>query len=66
MYTNSSPAAAPRPTETARRRGDRRRPARRRTRADDAIVAQWLLEQVPAGHRHSLLDASDVRDKVSA
>ena len=25
--------------------------AARRTRLDDAIVAQWLLEQLPSGHR---------------
>jgi hypothetical protein len=68
MYLDSSPSAARRSAETPRRRGDCRKPARqtataaerpqrdtataRRTRVDDAIVAQWLLEQVPAAHRH--------------
>ncbi len=67
MYTTSSPAAAPRSAETPRRRGDRRKPVRRRTRVDDAIVSQWLLEQVPADHRHALLDAAvDARNKLSA
>jgi hypothetical protein len=61
-----SPAAVRRSAETSRRRGDCRKPARqtatvaeraqattaRRTRIDDAIVSQWLLEQVPAAHRH--------------
>ncbi len=26
----------------------------RRNRLDDAIVAQWLLDQVPFDHRHAL------------
>jgi hypothetical protein len=26
--------------------------AARRSRLDDAIVAQWLLDQLPAEHRH--------------
>jgi hypothetical protein len=67
MYFDSSPAAARRSAETPRRRGDCRKPTRqtaaaaersrsdtataRRTRLDDAIVSQWLLEQVPADHR---------------
>ena len=33
--------------------------AARRTRLADAIVSQWLLEQVPADDRHVLLCASD-------
>jgi hypothetical protein len=63
----TSPAAARRSAETSSRRGDCRKPARqtataavraqattaRRTRIDDAIVSQWLLEQVPAAHRHA-------------
>jgi hypothetical protein len=69
MYLDSSPAAARRSAETPRRRGDCRQPTRqaaasversrpdtataRRTRLDDAIVSQWLLEQVPADHRKS-------------
>jgi hypothetical protein len=71
MHLDSSPAAARRSAETPRRRGDCRKPAlqtaapaerpqadtaiTRRTRFDDAIVSQWLLEQVPADHlRHRL------------
>jgi hypothetical protein len=69
MYLDSSPAAARRSAETPRRRGDCRKPTRqtaasversrpdtataRRTRLDDAIVSQWLREQVPADHRKS-------------
>jgi hypothetical protein len=30
----------------------RRSGAARRRRAADAVVARWLLEQVPADHRH--------------
>jgi hypothetical protein len=52
----AAPAERPRPdTATARR-----------TRLDDAIVSQWLLEQVPADRRHALLNASDLRHKLSA
>jgi hypothetical protein len=40
----AAPAERPRP-DTA---------AARRKRADDAIVAQWLLEQLPSDHRHAL------------
>ena len=70
MYLDSSPAATRRSPETPRRRGDcqadatarqthRRPPPRaRRTRLDDAIVAQWLLDQLPSDHRHSLAGAS--------
>lgn len=28
--------------------------AARRTRLADAIISQWLLEQVPSDHRHAL------------
>jgi hypothetical protein len=28
--------------------------AARRSRLDDAIVSQWLLDQVPPAHRHAL------------
>ena len=38
----SAPARRPRPDLTATRR----------SRLDDAIVSQWLLDQLPAGHRH--------------
>lgn len=66
MYLESSPAATRRSPETPRRRGDCQEPTRqtttaaaaRRTRLDDAIVAQWLLEQLPSDHRHSLAGAS--------
>ena len=70
MYLNSSTSTARRSAETPRRRGDCRQPTRqtaapaerlrpdtataRRTRLDDAIVSQWLLEQVPADHRRGL------------
>jgi len=57
MYIDSSPAAR-RPAETPRRRGAHRKPTRqtiaasaRRTRVDDAIVSQWLLDQLPSEHR---------------
>jgi hypothetical protein len=33
----------------------------RRTRVTDAIVSQWLLDQVPADHRRALRSASDLR-----
>jgi hypothetical protein len=35
--------------------------AARRTRLADAIVSQWLLEQIPSDHRHALRSASDLR-----
>jgi hypothetical protein len=38
--------------------------AARRTRLADAIVSQWLLEQVPSDHRHSLRSASAVRREL--
>ncbi len=53
MYIDSSPAAR-RPAETPRRRGAHRKLARqntaataRRIRIDEAIVSQWLLDQLP-------------------
>jgi len=63
MYLDSSPVR--RSSETPRRRGACGKPARRtaprpvsaatrRSRLDDAIVAQWLLDQVPSDHRHAL------------
>jgi hypothetical protein len=39
----AAPARRPRP-ETA---------AARRTRLDDAIVSQWLLDQLPSEYRHA-------------
>jgi hypothetical protein len=33
--------------------------AGRRIRLDAAIVSQWLLDQVPADHRHALRSASN-------
>jgi hypothetical protein len=38
--------------------------AARRTRLADAIVSQWLLEQLPSDHRHALRSASDVRREL--
>ncbi len=53
MYVESSPAAR-RPAETPRRRGAHRKLTRqtkaataRRSRIDEAIVSQWLLDQLP-------------------
>jgi hypothetical protein len=33
--------------------------AARRARVDDAIVSQWLLDQLPSDHRHALSSASE-------
>jgi hypothetical protein len=33
--------------------------AARRSRLDDAIVSQWLLDQLPSDHRHALSSASE-------
>jgi hypothetical protein len=42
----------------------------RRARLADAIVSQWLLEQVPSDHRHALRTASNlpvqIRRRVTA
>jgi hypothetical protein len=69
MYVDSSPVITRRSTGThrvrvARRKAitqtanaRRRRPvsaAARRTRLADAIISQWLLEQVPSDHRRAL------------
>jgi hypothetical protein len=35
--------------------------AARRIRLADAIISQWLLEQLPSDHRHALRSASDPR-----
>jgi hypothetical protein len=53
MYVDSSPVTQRRSTTAPRRRNPRRAPtaAARRTRLADAIVSQWLLEQVPSDHR---------------
>jgi hypothetical protein len=74
MYLDSSPVTARRPAESPRRRGACGTPPRqsapvqrpravtaaaRRTRLDDAIVSQWLLEQLPSDHRHALRGVSD-------
>jgi hypothetical protein len=68
MYVESSPITSRRSTETPRRRGGRTKPtarrpqpqvaAARRSRVDDAIVAQWLLDQLPAEHRHAVGSAT--------
>jgi ABC-type uncharacterized transport system YnjBCD permease subunit len=34
--------------------------AARRTRLADAIVSQWLLEQLPTDHRHALRKAREL------
>jgi len=39
--------------------------AARRTRLADAIVSQWLLEQLPSDHRHAVRGVSD-RDALPA
>jgi hypothetical protein len=67
MYVDSSPVPARRSAGTApRRKGRRQRvsAAARRTRLADAIVSQWLLEQVPADHRHALRTASELRREL--
>jgi hypothetical protein len=68
MYLDST---ARRTAETSRRRGDCGKPARqtaarprtvaavaRPSRLDDAIVAQWLLDQLPSEHRHAFSSAT--------
>lgn len=72
MYVDSSPTAR-RSTETPRRRGARRPLTRRatvaarRSRLDDAIVSQWLLDQLPAEHRHALGERpADLRGHLDA
>jgi hypothetical protein len=68
MYLDSSPVR--RSSETPRRRSACGKPARRtasrpisaatrRSRLDEAIVAQWLLDQVPFDHRHAFGSASN-------
>ena len=69
MYVDSSPSTTQRPTDSSRGRGARRHAtartvARRRrisTRAADAVVAQWLLAQLPDDHRHAQSPASRER-----
>jgi hypothetical protein len=75
--TTRRPAGTPRP-HSARRDAtpqaagatagaERPRPvtaAARRTRLADAIVSQWLLEQLPSDHRHALRSASDARREL--
>jgi hypothetical protein len=46
--TASAPARHPRPEMAAARR----------SRLDDAIVAQWLLDQLPSEHRHAFSSAT--------
>jgi hypothetical protein len=50
-------ATAARPRVTA---------AARRTRLADAIVSQWLLEQVPSDHRHALAGAAQPSRELAA
>jgi hypothetical protein len=77
MYVDSSRVTARRSCSKATRHtatagssatAARRRPvtaATRRTRLADAIVSQWLLEQVPPDHRHALRGASDLRRELA-
>jgi hypothetical protein len=79
MYVDSSPVTTRRPARSPRLRparrgthqtaGGRARPApsaaARRTRLADAIVSQWLLEQVPSEHRHALGGASQPARELS-
>ena len=59
MYIESSPATTRRSTDTRRLRSVTA--AARRTRLADAIVSQWLLEQVPSDHRHAHAHAGAAR-----
>ena len=52
--TTSAPARRPRPASAAARR----------TRLADAIISQWLLEQVPSDHRHAVRSAPDLRREL--
>jgi hypothetical protein len=64
MYVDASPDTV-RPSDHT----PRRRPltaAARRARLADAIVSQWLLEQVPSDHRHALRDVSDQRRRLAS
>jgi hypothetical protein len=65
MYVDSSPVFTRRFAGTPRLRSARRETiphtanatlsaAARRARLADAIISQWLLEQVPSDHRHAL------------
>jgi hypothetical protein len=68
MFVDSSPVPTRRSTDARRVRGGcgeaaarpRVTTAARRTRLADAIVSQWLLEQVPAEHRHALARRGEV------
>jgi hypothetical protein len=61
MYVDSSPRSTQTRVRSACRDDapqPRRRPttataAERRIRLTDAIVSQWLLDQMPASHRHA-------------
>jgi hypothetical protein len=71
MYLDSSPTTR-RSADSLRRRGACNKPARqnavtarprpvgngtRPRRLDDAIVSQWLLDQLPAERRHAVAGA---------
>ena len=59
VHTANAEASAP----SGRRRVTA---AARRTRLADAIVSQWLLEQVPTDHRHALAGAAHQRRELPA
>jgi hypothetical protein len=54
IATSSATAGRPRPVTAAARR----------TRLANAIVSQWLLEQLPSDHRHAVSSASDPRREL--
>ena len=74
MYVDSPPVTAPRSPRSRSAAGHKATPGRvrhvsaaaRRTRLADAIVSQWLLEQVPSDHRHALASASHLRRELPA
>jgi hypothetical protein len=62
---NDTPQTANAPASATPRRLRPVTAAARRTRLADAIVSQWLLEQVPSDHRHALASASDLRRELA-
>jgi len=66
MYVDSSPVTSRRSADTPRGRPRPAAAAARRTRLADAIVAQWVLENVPSDHRHAPRSASNLRRELPA